>query len=146
MLFKTLVSCLFNDTWCYLVIGCFDWTIGIFQQTVVRGYCILKGIYPSITEETLDTAGHHCWTPTSVMMTYKQLNTVESICYSTITKYGKRNMNLALMLLWGVMAVQKWTCRDTYIVTFDTTHQPKWCWVIQRWFDRSEELKWPANR
>ena len=25
--------------WCYLVIGCFDWKVGIFQQTVVR--CLL---------------------------------------------------------------------------------------------------------
>ena len=37
MLFKTTVNCLFNDIWCYLFIGCFDWKIGIFQQTVVRG-------------------------------------------------------------------------------------------------------------
>ena len=36
MLFKTTVSGLFNDI-CYLVIGCFDWKIGVFQQTVVRG-------------------------------------------------------------------------------------------------------------
>ena len=36
MLFKTKVNCLFNDI-CYLVIGCFDWKIGVFQQTVVRG-------------------------------------------------------------------------------------------------------------
>ena len=33
---KTTVSWLFNDIWCYLVIDCFDWNIGIFQQTVVR--------------------------------------------------------------------------------------------------------------
>ena len=26
-----------NDIWCYLVIGCFDWKIGVFQQTIVRG-------------------------------------------------------------------------------------------------------------
>ena len=31
MLFKTTVDCLFNDIWCYSVIGCFDW------KTVVRG-------------------------------------------------------------------------------------------------------------
>ena len=37
MQFKTTVNCLFNDIWCYLFIGCFDWKIGIFQQTVVRG-------------------------------------------------------------------------------------------------------------
>ena len=36
MLFKTTVNCLFNDMWRYLLIGCFDWKIGIFQQTVVR--------------------------------------------------------------------------------------------------------------
>ena len=36
MQFKTTVNCLFNDI-CYLFIGCFDWKIGIFQQTVVRG-------------------------------------------------------------------------------------------------------------
>ena len=36
MLFKTTVNCLFNDIWCYLVIGCFDWNIGVFQQTVER--------------------------------------------------------------------------------------------------------------
>ena len=37
MPFKTTVNWLFNDIWCYLVIGCFDWKIGIFQQTVLRG-------------------------------------------------------------------------------------------------------------
>ena len=26
---------LFNDVWCYLVLGCFDWKIAVFQQTVV---------------------------------------------------------------------------------------------------------------
>ena len=31
MLFKTTVNCLFNNIWCYLVIGCFDWKIGVFQ-------------------------------------------------------------------------------------------------------------------
>ena len=34
---KTTVNWLLNDIWCYLVIGCFDWKIGIFQQTVLRG-------------------------------------------------------------------------------------------------------------
>ena len=42
MLFKTTVNWLSNDIWCYLVIGCFDWKIDVFQQTVVRVYCILK--------------------------------------------------------------------------------------------------------
>ena len=36
MLCKTTVNWLFNDIWCYLVIGCFDWKIGVFQQTVER--------------------------------------------------------------------------------------------------------------
>ena len=33
--FKT--NSLFNDIWCYLVIGSFDWKVNIFQKTVVRG-------------------------------------------------------------------------------------------------------------
>ena len=37
MLFKATANCLFNDIWCYLVIECFDWRIGIFQQTIVKG-------------------------------------------------------------------------------------------------------------
>ena len=28
--------------WCYLVIAFFDWKIGVFQQVLVRVYCILK--------------------------------------------------------------------------------------------------------
>ena len=44
MPFKTTVNWLFNDIWCYLVIGCFDWKIGVFQQTVARFYYILKPI------------------------------------------------------------------------------------------------------
>ena len=32
-----LVEVTFNDIWCYLVIGCFDWKIGIFQQIAARG-------------------------------------------------------------------------------------------------------------
>ena len=28
--------------WCYLVIAFFDWKIGVFQQTLVRVYYILK--------------------------------------------------------------------------------------------------------
>ena len=38
ILFKTAVNCLFNDIWCYLVIGCFDWKIHVIQQTVVKGW------------------------------------------------------------------------------------------------------------
>ena len=43
MLFKTTVKCLFNDIWCYLVIGYFDWKIGVFEHTVARVCYILKG-------------------------------------------------------------------------------------------------------
>ena len=42
MPFKTTANWLFNDIWCYLVIGCFDWKIGVFQHTVVRVFYILK--------------------------------------------------------------------------------------------------------
>ena len=42
--YLTTVNCLFNDIWCYLVIGCFDWKIGVFQQTVARVYYILKSL------------------------------------------------------------------------------------------------------
>ena len=38
MPFKTTVNWLFNDIWCYLVIGCSDWKISVFQQTVLRGF------------------------------------------------------------------------------------------------------------
>ena len=31
--------------WCYLVIGFFDWKIGVFQQTVVRVYRILNELH-----------------------------------------------------------------------------------------------------
>ena len=31
-----------NDMWCYLLIACFHWKIGVFQQTVARVYCIIK--------------------------------------------------------------------------------------------------------
>ena len=37
MSFKTTVNWLFNDLCCYLVIGCSDWKIGVFQQTDVKG-------------------------------------------------------------------------------------------------------------
>ena len=35
MPFKTTVNWLFNDISCYLATGCFDWKIGVFQQTVL---------------------------------------------------------------------------------------------------------------
>ena len=35
--FKTAVNWLFNDIWRFLVIACFEWKIGVFQQIVVRG-------------------------------------------------------------------------------------------------------------
>ena len=42
MPFKTTVNWLFTDIWCYLVIGCFDWKIVVFQQAFVRDYYILR--------------------------------------------------------------------------------------------------------
>ena len=45
ILFCTILSLsniLFSNIWSYSVIGCFDWRIGVFQQTVVRVYYILK--------------------------------------------------------------------------------------------------------
>ena len=42
MSFKTTVNWLFNDIWCYSVIGCFNWKIGVFQQSAASVYCILK--------------------------------------------------------------------------------------------------------
>ena len=41
---KTTTNWLFNDLWCYLFISCYDWKIGVFQQTVVRVYYIFKFI------------------------------------------------------------------------------------------------------
>ena len=34
---KTALNWLFNDIWRCLVIISFDWKIGLFQQTVIRG-------------------------------------------------------------------------------------------------------------
>ena len=34
--FKTTVNWLFNDVWRCLIISCFDWKIGVFQQAVAR--------------------------------------------------------------------------------------------------------------
>ena len=45
MVFKTIINRLFNDTWCYLVIGYFDWKNVIFQQTVVRVYYIFNLLF-----------------------------------------------------------------------------------------------------
>ena len=43
MPWKTTVNWLFNDIWCYLVIGYFDSKKGVFKHTVVRICYILKG-------------------------------------------------------------------------------------------------------
>ena len=48
MSFKTTVNCLFNEIWCYLAIGYFDWKISIFQQTVLMGLLYLKPLAKSI--------------------------------------------------------------------------------------------------
>ena len=44
MPFKTTVTWLCNDMWCYLVIAFFDWKVGVFQQRVVNVYCILVSL------------------------------------------------------------------------------------------------------
>ena len=49
MPFKITVNWLFNDIWCYLVIRCFNWKIGIFQQTVLRGLLYLKYVLWSLS-------------------------------------------------------------------------------------------------
>ena len=41
MTFKTTMQWLFNDI-CYSFTACFDGKIGVFQQTVVRVYYILR--------------------------------------------------------------------------------------------------------
>ena len=38
---KITINRLLGDI-CYLFIACFDWKVGIFQQTFVRVYCILS--------------------------------------------------------------------------------------------------------
>ena len=40
MPFKTTMNWLVNDIWCYLLIACFDWEVGVFQQAFVRFYYI----------------------------------------------------------------------------------------------------------
>ena len=40
---------------CYLVFGCFDRKIVVFQQTVVRGYYILKSQQHYIKEKSFNT-------------------------------------------------------------------------------------------
>ena len=42
MLSKTTINWLFNDIWYCSFIACFHWKIGVFQQTVLRVYYILK--------------------------------------------------------------------------------------------------------
>ena len=42
MLPKTTMNWLLIDIWCYLFIACFDWKIGVSQQTAVRVCYILK--------------------------------------------------------------------------------------------------------
>ena len=43
--FKRILNWLFNDIWCYLVIGCFDWKIGVF---VLRGLLHLIDLFDSM--------------------------------------------------------------------------------------------------
>ena len=47
---KATINWIFNDMGYYLFIACFDWTIGAFQQTIVRVYYILDQIFSNFTE------------------------------------------------------------------------------------------------
>ena len=49
MPFKTTVNWLFNDTWCYLVMGCFDWKIWRFSTLSCKGFIV------SIMEKLINT-------------------------------------------------------------------------------------------
>ena len=40
MPFKTTVNWLINDIWCYLLIGCFDAKISVFQQTPTKEFIV----------------------------------------------------------------------------------------------------------
>ena len=51
---KTTVNWIFNDIWSYLFIAWFDWKIGVFQQTVVRVYYILKKTINIISDKVHD--------------------------------------------------------------------------------------------
>ena len=57
---KTTINWLFNDIWWYLSIACFNWKIGVFQQTVAKVYHILKKSKPS-----LDSFFETSWTRAS---------------------------------------------------------------------------------
>ena len=39
--------------WCYLVMVCFDWKIGIFQQTVVRVYILNENVSFTVCESRI---------------------------------------------------------------------------------------------
>ena len=59
MPFKTTGNQLFNDIY-YLVIGCFHWKTGFFQQTVVMVYYILNttgNIRKALNGENIGCAG-----------------------------------------------------------------------------------------
>ena len=45
---KTTINWLFSDIWCYLFTACFDWKIGVFQQTVVKVSFILNMFFLDI--------------------------------------------------------------------------------------------------
>ena len=86
---KTTINWLLNDMWCYLFLACFDWKVGVFQQTVVTVYYILKTIMYSL--ETISTLGPK-------YMTFYEQN--KKIMSPTLLK-KKKNVNaLQLSMLF----------------------------------------------
>ena len=59
---KTTTNWLFNDIWGYLFIACFDWKIGLFQQTVVRVYYIINPIPKPYSSWSYTSGGCFCAT------------------------------------------------------------------------------------
>ena len=62
MLLKTTVKWLFSDIWCYLVIGCFDWKIGVFSTNSCRGFIVSLNIFAKELHHKCLTLFliHHC--------------------------------------------------------------------------------------
>ena len=48
MVFETTVNWLFHDIWCYLVIGCFDWKIGLLSTNNSKEFIVSLIILISI--------------------------------------------------------------------------------------------------
>ena len=90
MPFKTTVNWLFNDIWCYLVIGCFNWKICIFQQTDVSVYYVLNFFMNwalNVGCMLFDTLKHH-----------------HTVAHFTFSIFGSmsRPRSLYVLFLWSI--------------------------------------------